>query len=117
VLFEGLRVGASANDCDAVGRGWMLVDEPLGQEEPALQPFHSNVVRPPRPVKGGVPGPKYPAGKEASISHWPVSTSRRSSQAGRSAGMSPGLSDPGWAVPCGSPCWSPVASSGRDAYS
>ena len=55
-----------------------------------LPSSHSKVVRPPRPVMAGLPGPKYPASKVASISHCPISTSRRSSDAGRSAGTSPG---------------------------
>src|SRR5215467_4699816 len=66
-----------------------------------LPSSHSNVVRP-RPVTGEVPGPKRPASNDAFISHWPISTLRRSSVAGRCAGTSPGLPDLDWAGPCGS---------------
>jgi len=52
------------------------------------------VYRPPRPVNGGVPGPKYPGLNEASISHRPTSTpSRPATQAVRQ-GLRPGCRAP-----------------------
>src|SRR5215813_11333977 len=65
-----------------------------------LPSSHSNVIRP-RPETGGVPGPRNPASNVASVSHSPIRTFKRSSDAGRSAGMSPGLPDGDWADLCG----------------
>src|SRR5262249_25910385 len=44
VLFERLWVCPRAEDRDTAGRVGVLVDEPLGQEEPALQPFERGLA-------------------------------------------------------------------------
>jgi hypothetical protein len=51
---------------------------------------HWNVVRPPRPLTAGLPGPKNPDSNENSISHSPTSASNRLRASGRPVGTSPG---------------------------
>src|SRR5580700_8845839 len=63
--------------------GWSTANRWMRKYRPSS---HSKVVRPPRWVVAGVPGPNDPAANEASISHRPTSTSRRSSASGPPAG-------------------------------